>query len=111
MAIPRRPGAGDPPVTGAAGGDPGQLWRPSIGTVARAVARHPSLWVGAGGALWRLAPAGWWRRRPFLPVPDDSYWRFRLETASGGDGGDARLSGDDVVAYLRWCRRMRAADR
>ncbi len=86
-------------------------WGPTVGTVARAVARHPGVWLDAGVALWRLAPAGWWRRRPYLPVPDPSYWDFRLETAYGGDAALGRLSGEDVVAYLRWCRRMRAVDR
>jgi len=84
-------------------------WGPMIGTVLATVLTRPSLWGPALGTLARLAPRGWWRRRPFLPVPDSSYWRFRLETAYGGDGAGARPTVDDIAAYLRWCRRMRAA--
>ncbi|HWD54249.1 MAG TPA: hypothetical protein VG346_03965 [Acidimicrobiales bacterium] len=75
--------------------------------VVRAVVAHPSLWWAALGALGRLARRGWWRRRPFLPVPGDAYWRFRLVTANGGDGNSEPLRPADVVAYLRWCQRSR----
>jgi hypothetical protein len=67
-----------------------------------AVARHPSLWAVAMVQLWRLAPPGWWRRAPFLPVPDRGYQRFRLETQYGDPTRAA--SGDDLVTWLRWCR-------
>ena len=45
---------------------------------AGAVARHPSLWPTALRQLRRLTPPGWWRRRPFLPVPSGDYLAFRL---------------------------------
>lgn len=73
-----------------------------------AVMRRPWLWAPALVALFRLAPSGWWRRRPFLPIPDRRYWRFRMETAYGGDGA-ADPAGEDVVAYLTWCRRLHFA--
>ena len=72
-----------------------------IGPAARAVAVRPTLWPAALGAVLRLARPGWWRRWPPIPIPPDDYWRFRLETASGGE---APPTPDDVVAYLRWCR-------
>ena len=50
-----------------------------------------------------LARPGWWRRVPFLPLPDAAYLRFRMQTAYGGDGGSP--SAEDVVTYLRWCRQ------
>ena len=43
----------------------------------------------------------WWRRAPFLPIPDADYLRFRLETQYGTGGAP---DPDDVVVYLRWCR-------
>jgi hypothetical protein len=43
----------------------------------------------------------WWRRPPFLPVPDADYVRFRLETQYGTGGAPDPA---DVVVYLRWCR-------
>jgi len=70
-----------------------------------AVARHPELWGVAVGMAVRLAPRGWWRRWPYLPVPDPGYWHFRMVTAYGGTG-DSAPEADDVVAYLRWCRHV-----
>lgn len=71
---------------------------------ALAVARHPALWPVAVGQLLRMAAPGWWRRPPFLPIPDRSYLAFRLETMYG-TGTDPAPS--DVVTYLRWCRQYR----
>lgn len=76
-------------------------------TVLRAVVPRPSLWWSGLTALSRLARRGWWRRAPFLPVPGDAYWRFRLITAFGGTGEGAAPAVQDVVAYLQWCRRAR----
>jgi hypothetical protein len=70
------------------------------GPVTAAIARHPSLWSTALRQARRVVPTGWWRRPPFLPVPDREYVRFRLETQYG-DGPPAPA---DVVTYLRWCR-------
>lgn len=70
-----------------------------------AVLRHPSLWGAALRQLRRLVPPRWWARRPHLPVPDAAYLRFRVETAYGG-AGDQPLTPDDVLTYLRWCRRF-----
>jgi hypothetical protein len=75
--------------------------------VARAVLSHPELWWASAGAVRRMARRGWWRRPPFLPVPGDAYWRFRLVTANGGDGETDALEPSDVVAYLRWCQKAR----
>jgi hypothetical protein len=70
------------------------------------VAGHPTLWATGLRQATVLARPGWWRRPPFLPVPDPDYLRFRLETAYGG-AGDRPLEADDLVAYLRWCRALR----
>lgn len=78
----------------------------SVATVA-AVLRRPGLWPTAVIQVRRLAPPGWWRRRPFLPVPDPDYLRFRLETQYGSD--QAPEPGD-VVTYLRWCRDLPRPD-
>lgn len=67
------------------------LWR---------VAARPWLWPVALRQARRLARPGWWRRPPFLPVPDHGYLRFRMETQYGSEGSPAP---DDVVEYLRWC--------
>jgi hypothetical protein len=70
-----------------------------------AVAAHPSLWGVALRQTLRLAEPGWWRRRPFLPLPPPDYLRFRLQTAYGGDGNHPPDPAD-VLTYLRWCRDM-----
>jgi hypothetical protein len=83
-----------------------------IVVVLRAIAPHPTLWWASLTAVFRLARRGWWRRPPFLPLPGEDYWRFRLVTAYGG-GDDRRTRSrvgptpDDVAAFLRWCQRSR----
>jgi hypothetical protein len=67
-----------------------------------AVVMRPSLWGIALTQLLRLARPGWWRRAPFLPLPDRSYVRFRLETQYGDP--DHPVEPADLLAYLRWCR-------
>ena len=67
-----------------------------------AVARRPDLWVTALRQARRIAPPGWWRQRPFLPVPSGEYLRFRLQTQYGDT--DATPDPSDVVSYLEWCR-------
>lgn len=72
-----------------------------------AVIVRPSLWVTALAQAFRLVPRGWWRTSPFLPVPSRDYMEFRMVTQYGGGHGVARgpIRSEDVVAYLRWCRR------
>jgi hypothetical protein len=67
-----------------------------------AVARRPSLWPTAVRQVFRLAPTGWWRRAPFVPLPDQRYLGFRMLTQYGDVGH--RPEPADVVTYLRWCR-------
>lgn len=73
-----------------------------------AVAVRPWLWPTAVAQVFRLARHGWWRRPPFLPVPDRDYLRFRLLTAYGGDPPPEHPEVDDVLTYLRWCREFPA---
>jgi hypothetical protein len=70
--------------------------------VAMAVALRPALWGIAARQTWVLARPGWWRRRPFLPVPDAAYLRFRMQTAYGDPARPPEPP--DVLAYLHWCR-------
>jgi hypothetical protein len=85
------------------GGTGGQGLSPAWAVrAAAAVARHPSLWATAAVQVARLARPGWWRRRPFLPVPDPAWLRFRLQTAYGDPAREPEP--EDVVSWLRWCR-------
>jgi hypothetical protein len=70
--------------------------------IAAAVAARPSLW-GVGVRQWRrTTPRGWWRHRPFLPVPSGDYLDFRLVTQYGR--ADAPVPPEDVLNYLSWCK-------
>ena len=59
--------------------------------VVRHLVRHPRDAQLLGKALWRLRAKQWWRRAPFLPLPDLKYWRFRLSTATGSPNGTTSL--------------------
>ncbi len=71
----------------------------------RAVLARPHLWVTALRVGRRHAPPGWWRRPPFLPLPDADWMSFRYETAFAD--GTGRPSPDEVVDYLEWVRHRR----
>jgi hypothetical protein len=73
--------------------------------VAAAVVQRPTLWGSGLRAALRLAPRGWWRAWPPIPVPPSAYLRFRVQTNDGSP--DARPRPDEVVAFLRWCRDNR----
>ena len=75
-----------------------------------AMLRRPDLWATAVRAAWRLAPPGWWRRSPRLPLPAADYLHFRMVTAYGGDGTHPPEP-HDLVAYLEWCRAWPAVTR
>lgn len=69
---------------------------------ASTVARHPSLWGTALVMFRRMLPDGWWRRPPFLPVPDPALLAFRTTTQYGDP--DHPLEPDDLLTWLRWCK-------
>ncbi len=72
-----------------------------------AVLFHPSLWIPAVRQAIRFTPDGWWRRPPFLPLPDRSYWKFRVETVFGASPSPLHVIGAQrLVEYLLWCRMM-----
>ena len=70
-----------------------------------AVARRPRLWPAAFRQLRALTPRRWWTRRPFLPVPDRDWLRFRMTTAYGD--GDAPIDVDDFLTWLAWTDTVR----
>ena len=72
---------------------------------ALAVARRPDLWPTALIMAWRLVPRRRWRRWPSRSDRASSYLAFRRQTFSGRT--DAPIGGEELVAYLEWCRRLR----
>ena len=49
---------------------------------------------------WRFRSRGWYRRFPFLPIPDSTYVRWRMYTAYGDY--DAIPPARDVERYAHW---------
>jgi hypothetical protein len=76
---------------------------------ALAVAWRPYLWVESLRFLGAVAAPGWWRRPPFLPVPEPGYLRWRIATAYGS--ADHPVRPDDLVALLRWRAELRRSRR
>lgn len=74
----------------------------AVARIGIAVALRPELWPTAVRQARRTARPGWWRRAPFLPVPDGDYLHFRLVTQYGET--DEPPTPGDVVDYLAWCR-------
>lgn len=93
---PGRSPAADPDADGPVAPD-AAFWA----RAALAVFVRPWLWGTALRQGARTVPRGWWRHRPYLPVPDGAYLRFRLETAYGRTGTPTSR---DLVRYLSWCR-------
>ena len=71
----------------------------------RHLVRHPLDAPALISSAWVVRRNGWWRTKPFLPVPDESYWEFRHKTAMGES--NEPLSVHEVVLAARWSRRER----
>ncbi len=69
-----------------------------------AVLRRPRLWATALSTLAAMAPDGWWRKPPFLPIPNEDLVNWRMTTAYGSP--DTTLAEGDLVAYLEWRREV-----
>ena len=74
-------------------------------SIVLAVVVRPRLWSIAVTQLFRLVPRNWWRRSPFLPIPSQSYIRFRKQTQYGGNNHPIEVR--DVLSYLNWLRDLR----
>lgn len=67
-----------------------------------AVLRRPGLWLTALRQARRLAPPGWWRRAPFLPVPTTEYVAMRATIQYGNPKHS--LEPQDLLKYLAWSK-------
>ena len=67
--------------------------------------RRPALAVNLLRVSWRFRSRKWYRRFPFLPLPDSEYLKWRLHTAYGDDG--ATPTADDIERYARWAVKSR----
>jgi len=66
-------------------------------------ARNPRTAVALLRVGWRFRSRGWYKRFPFLPLPDGAYLRWRMYTAYGDE--HVVPPADDVVRYARWAVR------
>ena len=65
--------------------------------------RSPATGLALIRVAWRFRRRDWYKRAPFLPLPDRDYVRWRLHTAYGRD--DAVPPASDLVRYARWAVR------
>ncbi len=68
---------------------------------ARAVLR-PRLALDLVRTAWAFRRREWYRRAPFLPIPDRAYLRWRMYTAYADEA--AVPPAEDVVRFARWRR-------
>jgi hypothetical protein len=66
--------------------------------------RNPALGAALLRVNWRFRRRHWYRRPPFLPIPDKTYLRWRLLTAYG----DPNIvpPAEDIARYARWAVRQ-----
>ena len=72
--------------------------------VARLLVVRPGLWVTAFRQLCNLAESGWWKRLPFLPIPNQDLIEFRIKTQYGSLETETEAA--DVLAWLLWSKEF-----
>ena len=65
---------------------------------------NPMLGIDLLRAAWRFRHRHWYKRFPFLPLPAQSYMRWRMYTAYGDEA--AIPPAEDVIAFARWLGRQ-----
>lgn len=73
-----------------------------MGLAGRSI-RRPSLAMDLVRVAWRFRNRRWYRRFPFVPLPDREYVRWRMDTAYGSP--DAIPPAEDIERYVRWSVR------
>lgn len=74
-----------------------------------AVLRRPRLWGEAVRTLLAVASRRWWRRPPFLPIPDPDYAAWRVATAHGD--ASIPLEATELVHFLEWRKKQHGSSR
>lgn len=65
---------------------------------------NPRLGLDLLRLTWRFRHRHWYRRPPFLPLPAQSYMRWRMYTAYGSE--DAIPPAGDIIAFATWLRKQ-----
>jgi hypothetical protein len=63
---------------------------------------NPRLALDLLRTAWAFRRREWWRKPPFLPVPDRTYLRWRMYTAYADE--NAVPPAEDVIRFARWRR-------
>lgn len=79
-------------------------WMRLILTLTARAAASPSLAADLLRVAWRFRARDWYRKPPFLPLPDRAYVGWRMHTAYGSH--DAVPPADDIERYARWARNI-----
>lgn len=77
-------------------------WLALLATLAGRAVVRPRLALDLLATAWAFRGRGWYRRPPFLPLPDREYLRWRMYTAYADE--DAVPPADDVIRFARWRR-------
>ncbi len=77
-------------------------WAALVAQLALRALVNPRLAVDLLRTAWAFRRLHWWRRAPFLPVPDRRYLRWRMYTAYADE--DAVPPVHDVIRFAQWRR-------
>ena len=77
-------------------------WPALTATLALRGLLNPRLAIDLLRTAWAVRRRGWLSRFPFLPLPDETYLRWRMYTAYGDEA--AVPPADDVIRFARWRR-------
>lgn len=89
------------PHEGWEGRYPGS-WPALTATLALRGLLNPRLAIDLLRTAWAFRRRGWLSRFPFLPLPDETYLRWRMYTAYGDEA--AVPPAEDVIRFARWRR-------
>ncbi|HXS25227.1 MAG TPA: hypothetical protein VN719_13400 [Gemmatimonadales bacterium] len=63
---------------------------------------NPRLAIDLLRTAWAFRRREWWRKPPFLPLPDRTYLAWRMYTAYADENAVPPI--EDVIRFARWRR-------
>lgn len=79
-------------------------WLPLLLQLGGRAVVNPRVAVDLVSLGWAFRRREWWRRAPFLPLPDATYLEWRLHTAYGDEYPLPPV--EDVLRFARWRRTL-----
>ena len=80
----------------------GGSWLGLSARLSRRALVSPRLAVDLLRTAWAFRRRDWWRKPPFLPVPDRTYLEWRMYTAYADENAVPPV--EDVIRFARWRR-------